>query len=196
MNLPLAVPLLMLSGVAFAADGCVDLTGLPVTPKVTWSQVWQALDTQSSCTQNCHLGTSPPAGLELSNASLSIYFLVGQDSGQASDLLRVRPGDPQGSLFWQKVACSSPDVGRPMPPPAGGVSLEVMALIYDWIDQGAYGESAEDPIVRDYLYRDSMESLRRVPPVSVALPFVPPSEQHPIPDVHPRAIPWWAKRPS
>lgn len=190
MHARLALTMLLLTGPMWlhATSGCPDLSGLPINPKVQFSQVWQALDTQSSCTQNCHLGSSPSAGLDMSNSMLAIYFLVGQDSSQLSDVRRVQPGDPEGSLFWQKVACTSPAVGRPMPPPAGGVPVDILGLIYDWIEQGAYGEGNEDPIPRDYLYRDSMESLRRKPPISTALPFEPLPAQHRQPDLQARGF--------
>ncbi len=171
-----------------AADGCPDLSGLPINPRVQFSQVWQALDSQSSCTQNCHLGSAPAAELDLSNATLAIYFLVGQYSSQDNELPRVTPGDPEGSLFWQKIACTSPGVGRPMPPPAGGLSVDLMGLVYDWIAQGAYGEASEDPINRDYLFRDSMESMRWPPPASFALPFEPLPAQHRQPDLESRGF--------
>jgi hypothetical protein len=177
-RLTLSLTLLIWPAVLPAASGCPDLSGLPINPKVQFSQVWQALDSQSSCTQNCHLGSAPTAELDLSNASLAIYFLVGQSSSQSGDLLRVTPGDPEASLFWQKIACTSPGVGQPMPPPAGGLSVDLMGLIYDWIAQGAYGEDNEDPINRDFMFRDSMESLRRPPPVTIVLPFEPLPAQH------------------
>lgn len=187
-HLNLAVSLLLLTTGAFAADGCADLTGLPVNPKVQWSDVWQALDNESSCTQNCHLGSSPTAELDFSSPIISIYFLVGQDSSQSGELMRVRPGDPEGSLLWQKVACTEPEVGRPMPPPMGGISVDLMGLIYDWIEQGAYGEDSEDPIARDRMFRDSMESLRRTPPQTFVVPFQPPSEEHRVPDLQSRGF--------
>ena len=143
-----------------AATGCSDLAGLPINQNVQWSQVWTTLTNESSCTQNCHIGSFPTADLDLSNAMLSIYFLVGQPSSQLPIVNRVEPGMPQASLLWQKVACGLPDVGTSMPP-SGGVSLQIQGLIYDWIQQGAYGESPEDPIPRDFMFRDSLESLRR-----------------------------------
>ena len=150
-----------MTGVAVAATGCSDLTGLPINQNVRWPQVWQALTDQSSCTQNCHLGISPTADLDLSNPTISIYFLVGQPSSQILNLARVEPGNPQASLIWQKVACSSPDDGTSMPPPNGGISLDLQGLIYDWIKQGAYGENPEDPVPRNFVFEDSFESLRR-----------------------------------
>lgn len=157
----LGIVLVGAAGSAAAATGCADLTGLTINQNVEWPQIWQALNNESSCTQNCHLGSAPVADLDLSNPTISIYFLVGQASSQLGTLNRVEPGNPQASLLFQKVACAVPDVGTPMPPPFGGVSVALQGLIHDWIEQGAYGESTEDPIPRDFMFRDSLESLRR-----------------------------------
>ncbi len=156
----LAFTLYAIATAAPAATGCSDLAGLPINPNVQWSQVWTALTNESSCTQNCHIGSFPTADLDMSNLMLSIHFLVGQPSSQLLIVNRVEPGMPQNSLLWQKVACGLPDVGTSMPP-SGSVSIEIQGLIYDWIEQGAYGEGSEDPIPRDFMFRDSLESLRR-----------------------------------
>jgi hypothetical protein len=143
-----------------AAAGCDDLKGRPIHHGVRWNDVWQALEQGANCTQNCHLGLLPTAQLDLGNRALSIYFLVGQPSSQA-DVPRVEPGNPAASLLFQKISCSKPAVGRPMPAPFGHLPIPIQELVYDWIEQGAYGEPAEDPIPRDYMFRDSLESLRR-----------------------------------
>ncbi len=143
-----------------AAAGCDDLKGRPINIGVRWDDVWQALEQGANCTQNCHLGSLPSADLDLGSRLFSIYFTVGQASSQA-DVLRVDPGNPAGSLLFQKISCSKPAVGRPMPAPFGHLPIPVQELMYDWIEQGAYGEPGEDPIPRDFVYRDSLESLRR-----------------------------------
>jgi len=142
--------LCLLAQSGWAASGCSDLSSIPVRPNVQWNQVWEALDNESSCTQNCHLGSNPVGDLDLANRNLAIYFLVGQASSQDTDVQRVEPGDPLRSLFYQKIACEHPDVGTPMPP-GGLVPLELKALVWDWIAQGAYGESEEDPIPREFV---------------------------------------------
>lgn len=157
----LAIFLCSITAPASAAGNCSDLSGLPINQNVEWPQVWASLNNDASCTQNCHLGSFPTGDLDLSNPVISIYFLVGQASSQDMLLKRVEPGSPRASLIWQKVACGAPDVGTPMPPPFGGASVEIQGLIYDWIEQGAYGENPEDPIPREFLFRDSLESLRR-----------------------------------
>lgn len=153
--------LLLLPGFAWAYAACDDLSGLPINFKVRWADVWHALNDEAPCTQNCHLGSDPAADLNLGALNLSVYFLVHQPSSQNQAMLRVEPGNPGRSLFFQKVSCTQPKIGGPMPPPNGHLSLALQGIIYDWIEQGAYGEPAEDPIPRDYVFRDSLESLRR-----------------------------------
>ncbi len=155
------VILTLLSGPAQANGECDDLSGLPINFNVRWAQVWDALNEQTSCTQNCHLGSDPRAELPLGSRDFSIYFLVSQPSAQNQAILRVEAGFPRYSLFFQKISCSRPKLGTPMPPPSGHLPLSLQGLIYDWIQQGAYGESAEDPIARDFVFRDSVESLRQ-----------------------------------
>lgn len=169
----LAFCLCLASDATRAALDCDDLSAQPLNTNVRWPQVWQALSDEAPCTQNCHLGTQPTAELDLGSLQISIYYLVGQPSSQDDRVLRVDPGNPEGSLLMQKIGCSQPDVGGPMPPPMGHLSLSLQALIYDWIAQGAYGENPEDPIPRDFVFRDSLESTRgsATPP-----PTDPPEE--------------------
>ncbi|MBD8525075.1 hypothetical protein [Pseudomarimonas arenosa] len=140
-----------------AAEQCESINGTPITFNVEWQDVWRALDQQSSCTQNCHVGSAPAAELDFSSLQISIYYLVGQLSAQHDQILRVKPGDPQNSLLFQKVNCAAPDVGRQMPP-SGHVPLSLQTLIYDWIAQGARGELPEDPIPREFIFADAFES--------------------------------------
>jgi hypothetical protein len=144
---------------AQTASGCTPLPGT-ITPNVRWPQVWQALNQQSNCTDNCHVGSGASGQLDLSSSMISIYFLVSQDSSQASGIKRVAAGDAKGSLFLQKVNCQTPAVGGRMPP-GGNLPPNLQALIYDWIEQGAYGENPEDPVTRDFIFKDSVESQRR-----------------------------------
>lgn len=156
----LALTLAAAASPACAVDGCTPLAGMPINFKVTWPQVWQRLNDEASCTQNCHIGSAPTGDLDLSSRNIAVYFLA-QPSSQLNTVLRVDPGNPRGSLFFQKASCGFPAVGTMMPPPKGSISWDLQGLIYDWIEQGAYGENPEDPIPRDFMFRDSMESLRR-----------------------------------
>lgn len=169
----LALCLGLASDATRAALQCDDLSAQPLNTNVRWPQVWQAMNDEAPCTQNCHLGTQPTADLDLGSLQLSIYYLVGQPSSQDDRVLRVEPGNPEASLLMQKVGCTQPDVGGPMPPPMGHLSLSLQALIHDWIAQGAYGENTEDPIPRDFVFRDSLESTR----VGVTSPPPDPPEE-------------------
>lgn len=150
---------------AYAVDDCDNLNGIPETPGVLWDDVWEELDTRASCTQNCHGGSQPAAELDLSNRQISIYFLVGQPSAQDSFAPRVIPGNPSASLLFRKVNCQQPGIGSRMPLGDSHLPVDLQALIYDWIAQGALGEPAEDPIERSFIFIDSLESrqCRRSP---------------------------------
>jgi len=154
----LTISLLSVSPLSISASGCTLLPGT-VTPNVRWPQVWQVLTDQSNCTQNCHVGEDGSAGLDLSSIANSIYFLVSQQSSQSS-LFLVDAGNARNSLFFQKVNCTTPDVGAQMPP-GGNMPTALQALIYDWIEQGAYGENPNEPASRDFIFKDGAESQRR-----------------------------------
>jgi hypothetical protein len=144
---------------AQTATGCTSLPGT-VTPNVQWPQVWQALNQNANCTDNCHVGNGAAGGLDLSSSTISLYRLVSQDSSQNPNVRLVQAGDAKRSLFFQKINCSTPSVGGRMPP-GGSISPTLQALIYDWIERGAYGENPDDPASRDFIFKDGAESQRR-----------------------------------
>ena len=68
-----------------------------------------------SCTfSSCHGATSPEQDMSLTSPAWGA--IAGVRSTEVSDLLRVAPGDPDGSYLWQKVSSPSPRVGVRMPP--------------------------------------------------------------------------------
>lgn len=144
---------------AHAASGCADLDAIPLRFDAQWPEVWQRLNAEAGCGQNCHLGSQPAAGLDLSIERFAVLFLVSQPSSQAPSIALVEPGDPARSLLVQKLNCSAPEAGQPMPP-GGSVSLELQALIHDWVRRGALGEPVEDPIPRDFIFAARFESTR------------------------------------
>jgi hypothetical protein len=139
--------------------GCDLIAGRPINVNTRWDQVWQALNDRGGCTGGCHLAVAPAADLDLSSRQLAIYYLVGQQSTQGN-VMRVLPGNAAASLLYQKIGCSAPAVGQPMPPPGGHLPEDIQGLIYDWIEQGALGEPIEDPIPRAFVFKDSLETLR------------------------------------
>jgi hypothetical protein len=51
--------------------------------------------------------------------------------------IRVIPGNPDGSLMFNKVSRAQPACGLPMPAPTGGLPGPDVQLIRDWILAGA-----------------------------------------------------------
>ena len=139
--------------------GCDAISGRSINLNVGWTDVWQALNDRGGCTTSCHLGAAPAADLDFSSRQLAIYYLVSQQSTQGN-VMRVVAGNAPASLFYQKISCATPAVGLPMPPPGGHLPTDVQGLVYDWIEQGAYGEASEDPIPRLFVFKDSLETVR------------------------------------
>jgi hypothetical protein len=91
------------------------------------------------CTQ-CHVGATAPVGLRL-DAANSYALLVGRASVEVPGILRVSPGNPDGSYLVQKIEGRAAVGGR-MPlggPPLPQASID---LIRQWISQGAVAPTA------------------------------------------------------
>ena len=114
------------------ADGDGDGTA---TETVSFSgQIQPIFD--DNCTV-CHAvgGIAEFTG-QLLVAEESFDSIVNQPSIQ-SDFILVVPGDSSASLLFLKVRSDSPPVGSRMPRGGGPLSDDEIALIRDWIDQGA-----------------------------------------------------------
>jgi Ca2+-binding RTX toxin-like protein len=88
----------------------------------------------SRCTE-CHAGGSAPQGLRL-DAANSYANLVNVASREVPSLQRVEPGDPDNSYLVQKVEGTAAVGGR-MPLNRTPLSQETIALIRQWISEGA-----------------------------------------------------------
>lgn len=149
---------------AIAADSglggldCIDLRGLPKNFDVTWQEdikpLFNELYPTGRCT-SCHNSGQRDGGLDLSDEEGidAIYKLVPT---------YAIPGDPRMSILIDKLACADPGWGgRQMPYGQSPFGVAELGLIYDWIAQGAPGDvKGEQPIPRDFIFRDGAESLR------------------------------------
>ena len=90
----------------------------------------------ANCTV-CHVsgGIAEFTG-QLLTAEESFGSIVNQPSFQ-SEFIRVVPGDAEASLLFLKVSSDSPPVGARMPLGGAPLSDADIALIGDWIDEGA-----------------------------------------------------------
>lgn len=91
--------------------------------------------TPTCAVSGCHIGAAAQQGLRL-EPGLSWGLLVGVMSSQNSALIRVRPGDPDGSFLIHKLE-GTQTVGARMPdggPYLQQVTVDVIRL---WIQNGA-----------------------------------------------------------
>jgi hypothetical protein len=90
----------------------------------------------------CHVGANAPAGLRL-DAAVSFAMLVGIQSTQVPNLLRVKPGDPDNSYLVQKIDGRA-TVGGRMPLGRAALPQASIDLVRSWIAAGATMQSAPD----------------------------------------------------
>jgi hypothetical protein len=80
----------------------------------------------------CH----PPMGDMDLSSEFAHSSLVGVQSSNHAPALRIVPGDPEGSVLWNKVNYTEV-YGLGMPPDGSALSSEELATIREWIEQGA-----------------------------------------------------------
>jgi hypothetical protein len=84
----------------------------------------------------CHIGAGAPEGLQL-DAAHSYNLLVGVPSVEDSGLLRVDPGNPDGSYMVLKIEGASGIVGGRMPLGETPLPQATITAIRSWIMNGA-----------------------------------------------------------
>lgn len=92
------------------------------------------------CT-NCHSGAAAPLGLRL-DEGVSYAMLVNAPSVEAPALLRVAPGDPDASYLIHKLEGTA-QVGGRMPLNGPALPAETIAVIRQWIAEGAQAPSQD-----------------------------------------------------
>lgn len=91
----------------------------------------------------CHAGGAAPQGLRL-DAANSYALLVGVPSNEVPSVLRVAPGDPDHSYLIQKLEGHAA-VGAQMPFGGPPLAAETIAVIRQWITDGAAPAAAAAP---------------------------------------------------
>jgi len=135
-----AMVLALVSSWGCAGDGTgLDQFGNPITGTLaalgpTLSGVQDHIFTPL-CTQ-CHTGASAPLGLVL-DEGVSHENLVGVESVQMPDLLRVDPGRPESSYIMWKVEGRAGVVGGRMPLGSVPLSNAQLTALRGWIAAGA-----------------------------------------------------------
>ncbi len=124
----------------------------------------------------CHAGSSAPQGLRL-EAGASYAMLVDVASVEVPELMRVDPGNPDGSYIIHKLE-GSQAVGDRMPQGGPYLSQATIDAIRQWItdgaqDSGADGEGSDTPDYKRVATLDSAwpvaDSVLDAPPARILL---------------------------
>lgn len=131
----------VLIGATLGAWGCQGEVNIPDPP--TGRMVSFANDIQpifSAQCAGCHRANSPTGitGVRMVLTEGDAYdSIVNQPSAQDASWTLVTPGDSDSSLLYLKVSSNSPPVGATMPLLGSRLSSSDLALIRDWIEDGA-----------------------------------------------------------
>ena len=130
-----ALPLLV-AGLLAAGAGCGGGDASePIPPHLS------AIETEifaHNCTlSSCHGAVSPQEGMSL--VSPTQATLIGVPSTEVPDMVRIAPGNPDGSYLLQKISSTTPLDGVRMPPDQPLPANKIDA-IRAWIAAGAQND--------------------------------------------------------
>ena len=140
------------------AEGCDDISGLPITYNLDFINDIQPLFNFYGCA-DCHDGSD--GGLDLNVSGGPILLPLLGDASQQTGQAYVEPFDPDMSYLWEKINCDTPFSGMRMPRTGGLLSIDDQGKIYDWIQQGALGEFPPGLWYREIISRNGFESNRQ-----------------------------------
>ncbi len=105
--------------------------------QANYADIQTRVFTLSCALSGCHTGPAAPLGLRL-DANSAFDLLINQPSQQVSELLRIKPGDPDNSYLVQKIEGTAAS-GSQMPRNQAPLSVKTIQAIRDWIQAGALG---------------------------------------------------------
>lgn len=123
-------------GATGVGDG--DPNGTPSDEMISFKEQIQPIFTVNCA--GCHSpgGAADLAGIRLTLTNdVSYDLLVNQQSVQDPSFTFVVPGEAESSLLLLKVSSDDPPIGDRMPRFAPPLTAAEIALIRDWINQGA-----------------------------------------------------------
>lgn len=98
----------------------------------TLESIQENIFNTSCAVSGCHLGASPPEGLDLS-AGMAEANLIGVDSREKPEFKRVDPGNPDDSYLLMKIEGDSRIIGQRMPIGRPALPAEQISVIREWI---------------------------------------------------------------
>jgi len=125
--------------IALSACGAGNGGGSPPAPggalQPTLASIQANIFTPTCAVSGCHGGTMPMLGLRLDDG-FSRDSLVNTPSFYGNSLVRVVPGDPEGSFLIQKLE-PNPAFGDRMPLTGCCLQQVTIDVIRQWIQDGA-----------------------------------------------------------
>jgi hypothetical protein len=132
--------LALLLTLALLATGCAGSDGLTdrvLDPTaVTAEDVQSAIFTPSCAISDCHTGNDPQMELDLGDGQ-ALADTVGVPSLERPEYERIDPYNPDDSYLLMKVTGDDRILGDRMPAEAAALSDRNIALLTEWIRQGA-----------------------------------------------------------
>jgi hypothetical protein len=132
---------LCLGGLAIVA-GCGGGSGptggvIPDPGEVTLLDVQTQVFNGSCALTDCHVSAGAPFGLDLSSVGSSSANLINVPSTELAGVLRIEPFNADDSYLYMKVTGDARIGGEQMPAEGEPLNASDLALIRDWINQGA-----------------------------------------------------------
>ena len=118
-----------------APDGGSTDTGGGGRPAVTLVRLSGEIFTPRCVTSGCHSGTARAGGLSLQAEDIATA-IVDMPSEAKPDYKLVAPGDPVNSYLLMKMRGDEGIAGDRMPP-ARALEEEQIALVEEWVEDGA-----------------------------------------------------------
>ncbi len=126
---------------AVGATGCLSGDPEAATFEPTLENIQSQVFAGTCATSGCHSASDRAGDIDLSTADSSYASLVGVPAtnrlAKENGWLRVKAGDPDLSFLCRKMDLPGMGEGAAMPPGDMALDAEHVALIEDWIANGA-----------------------------------------------------------
>ena len=131
-------PVLAICIVSLTVFGCERANPIEPDPMVdaTLSQIQTQIFDVNCAISGCHGNSSPQLGLDLSSGQ-AFQSTVNVASLERQSLVRVAPGDPEGSYLLHKIRGDNTISGSRMPLGRPALSAADIDLVRQWIEDGA-----------------------------------------------------------
>ena len=148
-NFVLLIILTAIMILSFSLESCTKSTEEPAdestSTKDTWTMIQDNIFTPTCATSGCHASTSDATYaqhnllLNSANAYDNLINIISKNpAAKTAGLVRVKPGDYENSLLYQKINCqTNTQYGALMPLGGANLTFGQIEFIKQWIIKGA-----------------------------------------------------------